>query len=347
MNEQGSYARSREWKANARFSEGLKTLSDTRTIPSVEKTREALSLFREATALDPSFGRAHFYVGIASELHGEHRQAIGAFESLLQDKRAPRLELLYNLALSWFHLYDSQAYEKALSYIDSLIRETERDGRQGPTAGVDERRRMTSAVLLAKTLRAQVLSHRAIREDETNAENSRRNAKADANGVLAALETYINDVEPEVAEDVRWGAWNALGHIDHMAGRRHKNLQLLTAAEDAFNRALQFSPHNYRVLSNLAANHYFISEIQGNPESRRRQSRAVFAEVLRIRPDYDYAHYRLAEIALAEDQFDEALEQLQLAKDHPSEMTPETLERLQTEIDTRRPQRTIRLDHEN
>jgi tetratricopeptide (TPR) repeat protein len=343
MGEQGSFGRSRDWMANARFSEGLKTLSEARTAQSEEKTRKALSLFREAATADPTFGRAHFYVGIASELHGQHRQAITAFESLLQDKRAPRLELLYNLSLAWFHLYEPQAYERALSYIDTLIRETERNGRAVAAAGVEERKRMTSAVLLAQTLRAQVLSHRAIREDGATAEITRRSAKADATAVLADLEKHVHDVEPEVTEDVRWGVWNALGHLDHMAGRR-KNLELLTAAEAAFTRALEFSPHNYRVLSNLATNHYFISEMQTDPAEPRRKSKEVFAEVLSLRPNYDYAHYRLAEIALAENEFDEALEQLQLAKDHPSEMTPETLDRLQTQILSRRPSRQIKLE---
>jgi len=343
MGEHGSFGRSREWRANARFSEGLKTLSEARTVHSAEKTRAALSLFQQATALDPTFGRAHFYVGIASELHGQHRHAITAFESLLQDKRAPRLELLYNLALSWFHLYDAEAYEKALRYVDTLIRESEQGERTVPDAEDDDRKRTASAVLLAKTLRAQVLSHRAIREDDSTAEITWRSAKADANAVLRDLEKHSVNVEPEIAEDVRWGAWNALGHIDHMAGRRHKNLELLTGAEAAFNRALEFSPHNFRVLSNLAANHYFISEMQTDPQDRRRKSKEVFAEVLSLRPNYDYAHYRLAEIALSENKFDEALEQLQFAKDHPSEMTPENLERLHARILSLRPNRAIRL----
>src|SRR5688572_378159 len=87
MSKQNAFDRSREWRANARFSEGLKTLSEARTAPSTEKTRKALALFREAASLDASFGRARFYVGIASELYGQHRDAIVAFESLLQDER--------------------------------------------------------------------------------------------------------------------------------------------------------------------------------------------------------------------------------------------------------------------
>src|SRR5437763_288986 len=125
MGEHSLFGQSEQWMANARFSEGLKTLVEARRSPSEESTRKALALFQEAATIDPAFGRAHFYVGIASELYGKHKDAITAFESLLQDKRAPRLELLYNLALAWFHLYEPQAYANALAYIDTLIRETQ------------------------------------------------------------------------------------------------------------------------------------------------------------------------------------------------------------------------------
>src|SRR5262249_25508618 len=120
MDSHTSFGRSEQWMANARFSEGLKTLAEARRAPSDESTRKALALFQEAATIDPAFGRAHFYIGIASELYGRHKDAIAAFESLLQDSRAPRLELLYNLALAWFHLYESQAYAKALAYVDTL-----------------------------------------------------------------------------------------------------------------------------------------------------------------------------------------------------------------------------------
>jgi hypothetical protein len=66
------------------------------------------------------------------------------------------------------------------------------------------RKRRTSAVLLAKTLRAQVLSHRAIREDQARAEITRDEARADAEAVLSELDQHADNVDVEVSKDVRW-----------------------------------------------------------------------------------------------------------------------------------------------
>lgn len=342
MDSHTSFGRSEQWMANARFSEGLKTLAEARRSPSDESTRKALALFQEAATIDPAFGRAHFYIGIASELYGRHKDAIAAFESLLQDGRAPRLELLYNLALAWFHLYESQAYAKALAYVDTLIRET-----QERSAPNDQKRR-TATVLLARTLQCQVLSHRAMIEDEKQAAATRHDARTAAESILADLEKSSSELEPEVVKDVRWGAWNALGHIYQMAGR-NKDVKLLQAAEGAFTRALEFSPRNFRVLSNLAANHLFIGKMSSEPLEHFEKSKEIFRRVLALRPHYDYAHYRLAELAFAQKDFDEALAQVGLAKEHPSEMTPEKPDDLEQRIRGQRPtppSRAIFLDDE-
>ena len=339
MPDRGSFARSRQWLANARFSEGLKTLAEARTIASDEKTRKALTLFQEAVAIDPGFGRAHFYVGIASELRGEHRRAIEEFEGLVGDDRAPRLELLYNLALSWFHVYETQGYGKALAYIDAIVRECQA-GRSGKRPDVADEMRRMSTLLLAKTLRSQVLSHRAIRENGAAAEATRQEATSEATSVLEYLEKNLNALPAEVAQDVRWGAWNALGHIDHMGGR-HKDVERLKKAEKAFDKALEYSPGNYRVLSNLAANHLFIAQLTGERD-RLQQAKTLFDQVIGLRTDYDYAHYRLADVALEEEDYDEALRQIQLAREHPSEMTSETLDRLEEQIRERQPRKPTR-----
>ena len=78
----------RNWDAYQQYSLGLDKFvlaqrsrgRDTQILFDYDKLEEAIELFRKATKIDPNFGWAHYYLGLAYEEYGQNLKAQDAFE---------------------------------------------------------------------------------------------------------------------------------------------------------------------------------------------------------------------------------------------------------------------------
>jgi tetratricopeptide (TPR) repeat protein len=330
-------------QATARYLEGISLLESYRETHEWPQLEIAERLFSEATKIDPQYEAARFYLGISQEIVGKHEEAAAQFEGLLPRRGEPDLELLYNAGLSYFHQYRRPAYERASEYFATVI-ELARRSSHGPET-TEERRRRESIRLLAMAALAQVYSHMSILPPGVTEEAFRPEAEGNyaravetAMGALAEFAEQRNQLHAEFIADIGWGLHNALGHAQMYAGRRAKDPDLLRGSVVSFREALEFDPENYRVLSNLGSAAYFLGALRSEEETGGAEDLFALAEqnfhrVLQIKPHYDFAYYRLAQIALGRKRLPEALKYANLAKENRSEMSEDKLSALFQEIE--------------
>lgn len=339
---------SSNWRATARFVEGMKLLRNFQRTRDWEQLHTAIREFSEAVAIDPSYNAARFYLGVSQELHGKHKEAAEQFEGLRAQTEQPDLELLYNLGLAHFHQYHPAAYRAAISYLKRVI-EFARVTSPQPASTERERDR-ESIRLLAQAVLAQVHSHMVIAPKGVSREEAQEHfqqALRLASESLEEFERRRDQLDPGLVSDIGWGLHNAKGHAYLYAGRRESDPELFEVSIREFNLALQFDSDNYRVLSNLGSAHFFLAELSQGQESELRDKPVVreeqlvlaeqrFRRVLQLKPHYDFAYTSLAKIALQRGNVDEADKYATLAKQNPSEMTPDYIEQLVKDIERAR-----------
>jgi len=339
---------SSNWRATARYVEGMKLLRSFQTTRDWKQLHAAICEFTEAVTIDPSYNAARFYLGVSQELDGKHKEAAEQFEELRVQTEQPDLELLYNLGLAYFHQYHPAAYLSAIEYLQRVI-EFARVPPPQPAPTEQERYR-ESIQLLARAVLAQVYSHMAIPPKGVSPEEAQEHfqeALRVASDSLEEFERHRDHLDPALVSDIGWGLHNAKGHAYLYAGRRESNPEFFEGSIREFNLALQFDPANYRVLSNLGSAHFFLAELAQGRESAVgdrpvvREEQLVLAEqrfrrVLQLKPHYDFAYARLAKIALQRGNVEEAEKYATLAKQNPSEMTPDYIEQILKDIERAR-----------
>lgn len=335
---------SSNWRATARFVEGMKLLRDFQTARDWEGLDGAARNFAEAIKIDPGYKAARFYLGVSKELSGRHDEAAQQFEQLRVQTEQPDVELLYNLGLTYFHQYRPAAYRSAVEYLEKAIDLTSRPSPVGAVtqqSAQNEQRRRTSMRLLAQAVLAQVHSHFSIPPKGVSPEEAQQHFQEALQVAWRSLEEFERNkdhLEQALAIDIGWGLHNAIGHAYLYAGRREGRSEHFEKSITEFNRALKFDPDNYRVLSNLGSAHLFLAgRVQGD-EARRQLALAeqLFCRVLQLKPHYDFAYTRLAKIAVRSGNLDEAVRYATLAKENPSEMTPDYIDHLFREIEQAR-----------
>jgi len=336
---------SANWRATARYTEGYKRLRTFRTSTDRRLLDEAEKLLREAVAIDPAYQAARFHLGVVEELQGRHEDAAHQFEELLALVDKVPAEVLYNTGLAYFHHYTDEGYEKAEGY---LRKATEAAGR-----GVDADHHSPTyqaIAVLARAVLAQVYSHRSIQPPNETAEKFRPTAEKYYSKALGTAdqalkefqssETEIERLDPRLKSDIGWGIYNARGHAKLYAARRCENgsekEKLFEAAVGEFKQALKYDPNNIRVLSNIGSAKFFLAEARRDASKGAllEEAEREFQRVLSLRPDYDFAFYRLAEIEIRRGCSEAATKYLELAERHPSEMTPERLQDLKKKIES-------------
>jgi tetratricopeptide (TPR) repeat protein len=339
-------------RATARYLEGLGLLEAFHDTREWERLEAAENQFTEATHIDPFYKAARFYLGVSQEMIGKHEEAANEFERLrleeLQNDQ-PDFELLYNLSLSYFHQYSRPAYQQAEKYLKYLLESTSRPSEKGVPGEQSTRRE--SVRMLAGTLLAQVYSHLSILPVGTTEEQFRPQAEKfcelaseTATSCLAEFQAARERIDPQLTKDVGWGIHNAIGHALLYSFKRDGKKNLLEASINEFTQALQFDPENYRVLSNLGTAYFFAAEWAQNHiaevghggfawKDQLKLAEQFFQAVLTIKPKYDFAFFRLAEIALLRGNWNEAREFVDLARQNHSEMTSERLNSLLENIE--------------
>ena len=338
---------SSNWRATARFVEGMKLLRKFKTTRDWKQLHSAICEFTEAVTIDPGYNAARFYLGVSQELGGKHKEAAEQFEELRVQTEQPDLELLYNLGLAYFHQYHPAAYLSAILYLQRVIEFACVTSPQ--PAPTEQERYRESIQLLAQAVLAQVHSHMAIPPKGVSPEEAQEHfqeALRLASESIEEFERQRDQLDPGLVSDIGWGLHNAKGHAYLYAGRRESKPEFFEESIREFNLALQFDSANYRVLSNLGSAHFFLAELAQGQESALRdkpvgEEQLVLAEqrfrrVLQIKPHYDFAYARLAKIALKRDNVDEAEKYATLAKQNPSEMTPDYIEELFKDIERAR-----------
>lgn len=333
-------AESANQHATARYLEGIGLLQSFRDTQDWPRLEAAERLFTEAARIDPDYEAARFYLGVSQELNGKHEDAAEQFENIRSQVKDPDPELLYNLGVAYFHQYNPTAYRRALRCLSAAMERAEQPSIAVEQANQDYRRR-ESLRLLSKAVMAQVHSHFAIPPKGVSAEQADqhfRQALAVATESLKEFEAKKSSLDPDVKADVGWGLHNAIGHAYLYAGRRHGDPKDFEESISEFKKALEFDPDNYRVLSNLGTAQLFLADRLHGEEAERNlvSAEKMFRRVLQLKPKYDFAYVRLAQIAKEHGDLETAENFAVLAKENPSEMTKEYVADLLREIEQAR-----------
>lgn len=332
----------RSWKALARLTDGIKLLDSYESSRDLKLLTEAEEQLVSAKQLDPSYRAATFYLGVTREMLGKHDIAAREFENLLASTETQDPELFYNLGIAYFHQYQPVAYEKAVEYLKRAADEA----RQKLSKDKKETERSYATILLSRSVLAQVYAHMTILADPTptpafneRAESYFGLAVEEAGGTLKELRETGKKLSKKIVSEVGWGAHNAHGVALMYKGRRVEEVKqdCLEGAIGEFQKALQYSPDNHRVLSNLGSANLFLGRFakkqdESKAVSHLQEARLIFDKVLELRPHYDFAYCRLADIYLEMGLDEQAEYYVNMAADHPSEMTPAYLERLRAKI---------------
>lgn len=256
---------SSNWRATARYVEGMTHLRNFQLARDWGRLDTAATKFAEAINIDPSYKAARFYLGVSKELIGKHEEAAEQFEQLRLQTEQPDLEVLYNLGIAYFHQYRPASYHSAIEYLKMVIELAREPSVEGVLTeeSRNERRRRATMRLLAQTILAQVHSHLSIPPKGVSSEEAQKHFREALRVATASLEEFEQSkggLEQTLATDIGWGLHNAIGHAHLYAGRKEGNIEYLERSISEFNRALQFDPDNYRVLSNLGSAYLFLAE---------------------------------------------------------------------------------------
>jgi tetratricopeptide (TPR) repeat protein len=334
---------SSNWRATARFVEGMKLLRNFQRARDWGKLDTAAHKFAEAIKIDPGYKAARFYLGVSKELIGRHDEATEQFEQLRVQTEHPDVELLYNLGLAYFHQYHPAAYNSALQYLKKVIELAGEPSAAGAATeeSANEQRRRTTIRLLAQAILAQVHSHLTIPPKGVSPEEAKEHFREALQIATSSLEEFKRSkdrLDQDLVTDIGWGLYNAIGHTYLYAGHKEGNQEHLDRSKSEFEKALQLDPDNYRVLSNVGSYHLFSAELMKGEEAERQLALAekTFYRVLQLKPNYDFAYTRLAKIAMRRGNFDAAKQFATLAKENLSEMTTDYIEDLLRDIERAR-----------
>lgn len=327
---------SNNWRATARFVEGMKQLRTFQKVRDWQELSTAATNFWKAIRIDPSYKAARFYLGVSNELIGRHDEAANQFEQLLLETDQPDVDLLYNLGLTYFHQYHLEAYRRAIECLNQVLELTRTP--HTPDQSADEQGRRMAMRLLTLSILAQVHSHLSVPPKGILLDGAQQHFKEAlriATNSLKEFEQAKDKLDPRLAKDIAWGLHNAIGHSYLYAGRRENNPEHLKISILEFNKALKFDPENYRIISNLGSAHFFLATHAHGEDERRELVLAEreFRRVLQLKPNYDFAYTRLAQIALREGKLNKAKTLANLAKDNPSEMSSDYIDDLLREIE--------------
>lgn len=330
----------KSWKALARLTNGINLLDSYESSRDLNLLTQAEEQLVSAKQIDPSYRAATFYLGVTREMLGKHDIAAREFENLLAGTGSQDPELFYNLGLAYFHQYKPAAYEKAVEYLKRAADEA----RQRMSKDRKETKRAYGIVLLSRSVLAQVYAHMTILTEPTptpefneRAESYFRLAVEEARATLDELNEKGKELDKKIFSDVGWGAHNAHGVTLMYKGRRVEDVQCLEGAIGEFQKALRYSPDNYRMLSNLGSANLFLARLTKREDESKTahhlgEARLIFDKVLELRPHYDFAYCRLADIFLEMGQQEQAEYYVNMAAEYPSEMTPRYLERLRAKF---------------
>jgi tetratricopeptide (TPR) repeat protein len=316
----------KDWEAFALFNLALGKIDNykkNRNFSELDDAREKLEL---TIAKDPTYKRAIYHLAILYDLIGEKSKAIDSLVDLIESEY--RIEALYALGVAYFHQYtfNADAYKKAIKYFTAVIDETDIK-----TAKSKKNRQIA---LLARAGLANVYAHQSILppgKDEasyaTQAEQYFVKSIKECNEVQRLLKRP-NKLDAEIVIDINWLTLNAKGVALMYKGRRERDEDNIHEAEGCFQKALGYST-NSAVLCNLGTANLFlydISKINNRADFDLLDlSIRYFNKVLQIKPNYDFAFYRLARIYRRKGDFGTALKYWENALQNRSEIAEQSL----------------------
>lgn len=316
----------KNWEAFALFNMALRKIDSykkNRNFAELEDAREKLELTLEK---DPAFIRAIYHLGILYDLIGEKSKAIDNLVYTLNSEY--RVEALYALGVAYFHQYTftSDAYKKAINYFNEAIKETKVKAKKG--------KEYYKIEILAHAGLANVFAHQSILSPGKDEASFAKQAGIyfqqsieECNEVQRLLKK-ARKLDRKIISDINWLTLNANGVALMYKGKRERNEGPVYEALSFFQKALEYST-NSAILCNLGTANLFLYDISKINKRANLDfldsSIRYFKKVLQIRPNYDFAFYRLTRIYRRKDDFDTALRYWELANNNRSEISEEAL----------------------
>ena len=285
--------------------EGLQALERYEREPSGHQLDLAQQRLQECVRRYPADLIPKFYLGSVKTLAGY--AGLEDAEQLLTEvvERGSgdlRLAAQYNLAVAHIERYDSAGFDRA----DRILRDLAGD----LTSGTPQRRRMAWS---ARANQFYIQAHRlwSLRAREPLEKDATRQAAA-LREALLAFKSELDRSEFNADADINADCWNDLGTLSEAQAYFEPDRQddFARQAEQAYRKALEYKRDWIDAKSNLAR---LYQEVFKNAETARQ----LWEEVLRVRPDDDYAHYNLGLLDLAKGDPAEARKHFEKAPNIP------------------------------
>ncbi len=317
-------------KAFGLYNEALTALEEYSTRGDWSYLERAALLLGGALSADPSFIRAEYQLAVVQNLLGRHEQAIRTMERIANMDTPFKLEAVYNLATAYLYLYKPESYPKATQAFRDVIRLASARRKQGPSPEAEERARLSLLILMSKANLARVYAHEAIPllgKEPREASRLLDQADATCRDFDSDLAALGDDIPREDQAEALWIRHNAKGVALMYRGKaasQQEKAKLFELARAEFDEGNKLSRSNVAVLSNLGSLNLFLAESYGTSDEKtadRYLDGAInyFERVLALRPDYDFAYFRLAQIHRRKGDFAGASKLAELAQQYINE----------------------------
>lgn len=319
-----------DWEAFALFSEALKKIKNYKSNRDFIELEDARKNLESTLRRDPTFSRALYHLAILYDLMGEHEDAIENLLKLLKSEY--RLEAIYALGSAYFHqyTYKIEAYQKAIKYFNLLLEEIDKSP--------NDKFKKWCLKMLSHAGLANIYAHLTIKSPSKDAIEHKEIAQkyfdltlSEYNIVIKELEKAEAFYKQKVPNDINWLILNATGVAYMYKGKRDNDESYIHKAIEKFEDARDFEA-NSSLYSNLGTSYLFLYDLlkkKDKPQAELYLEKAIKYykdDVLTLRPDYDFAYYRLAKIYRRRGDFTKGQKYIELAEKNRSEVSKENIE---------------------
>lgn len=303
------------------YSLGLDTFRIYLSNKKEEILKDALSKFGQSFELDPQFFLPRYYQAVVKDLMGDYREASKVLESLKKTAPSDFKDLVsYSWAISLYHYYDPLKIEESIKIFDSV------------------ESRNSSIKLLARAGKIQSMAVRMMLSYRNKTDVGK--AIEDKNKIIQEGETILKNLSSPNRfslkrskqdllthkKEIQWITYNAMGlafmyvsdtvrYPDKLQKGKsipENYLDELLKAREYFEEANKINPRHWAILSNFGSLNlritvleYYYENVEKWGETLNRTI-ADFDEVLKIRPNYDFAYYEMGKVNRMTKRFDEA-----------------------------------------
>ena len=275
--------RASSWQSLERLSYALEQMQAYANEPhDTTLLNNAADRLETALALDPDYVLAEYNLGVVYASLGRHTEARDTFKALSQKESKYRLAAAYNLGLAYYHIRQDWAFKLAREMFQQVLNAL-------PSAPVDDGERQLRALAQC----GLALFHAQMIERDIKDAQDGHWREAHTN-IEAALSLAGSDA------DIQAFAYSARGLA--ALNYNHLDTALESFAESASLRPDY--PSNYV--------HWAEALLQAG---ERDAAIACLRRAIRVRPQHQYAHYRLGLLLAEDEELDEAIAVLRKASD--------------------------------